>query len=148
LARLALHGDRPTEQPRDLAADRQPESGAAVLPARRAICLLERLENEAQLVFRDADAAVRDGKCDHGVRLVECMYAEVGVVGGARSSLLMFARNSLLYFDASSSCSALSSRPSRASSISRFFASRSCDCWVSSCALSCNSALVRCSSSD
>src|SRR2546430_17651436 len=34
------------EQPGQLAGDRQPEAGAAVLPAGRAVGLLERLEND------------------------------------------------------------------------------------------------------
>ena len=47
LAGRAHHVDRAAEQARDLAADRQPEPGAAVLPARRAVGLLERLEDRA-----------------------------------------------------------------------------------------------------
>ena len=59
LARRALGADLAAEQARDLAADREPEAGAAVAAARRAVGLLERLEDQPQLVGRDADAGVR-----------------------------------------------------------------------------------------
>ena len=62
---LALDVDLAAEQPRDLAADREAEAGAAVAPARRSVGLLERLEDQAQLVPRDADAGVLDGEPDH-----------------------------------------------------------------------------------
>src|SRR5205807_9146003 len=43
LARFALGAYLPAQQPGDLAADRQAQSGAAVTAARRAVALLERL---------------------------------------------------------------------------------------------------------
>ena len=67
---------------------------------------------------------------------------------GVRSSWLMFARNSDLYCDDCASCSAFSSRPSRAISISRFWISMLRFCSPSSVALSSSSAFVRCSSTD
>ena len=54
---------------------------------------------------------------------------------GVRSSWLMLVRNSDLYCDDNASCAALSSRPRRAISISRFLISRSLDCAVSSARL-------------
>ena len=53
-----------TEQAGDLARDREAEAGAAVLAARRAVRLLERLEDQALLVLRDADAGIRDRERD------------------------------------------------------------------------------------
>ena len=50
--------DLAAEQARDLAADRQAEAGAAVAAARRPVGLLEGLEDQPQLVLRDADAGV------------------------------------------------------------------------------------------
>ncbi|ABS26438.1 hypothetical protein Anae109_2236 [Anaeromyxobacter sp. Fw109-5] len=64
LAGLALDLDRPAQQPRDLAADGQPQAGPAVLAARGAVGLLERLEDEPLLVRRDADARVRHRERD------------------------------------------------------------------------------------
>ena len=64
-ADLAGQPDLAAEQPGDLPADRQPEAGAAVLPAGRAVGLLERLEDDAVLVGRNADAGVGDPEGDH-----------------------------------------------------------------------------------
>jgi hypothetical protein len=52
------------EQLRQLAADRQPKSRAAVLARRRAVGLLERLENDLLLVGGNADARIGDGERD------------------------------------------------------------------------------------
>ena len=52
LARLGLDVDLAAEQPRDLPADREAEPGSAVAAARRPVRLLERLEDQAQLVVR------------------------------------------------------------------------------------------------
>ena len=62
---VALDVDLAAEQARDLAADREPEAGAAVLAAGGAVGLLERLEDELLLVLRDADAGVGDREGDH-----------------------------------------------------------------------------------
>ena len=59
LARRADQADLAAQQPGDLAADRQAQPRAAVLPARAAVGLLERLEDDLLLVRRDADARVR-----------------------------------------------------------------------------------------
>ena len=56
-------------------------------------------------------------------------------LSGVRSSCDMFARNSLLYFDESASCSAFSSSAERASSISRFLISIRAFCSASSARL-------------
>jgi hypothetical protein len=58
LAGVALDAQVATEEARDLATDREAEPGAAVLAARRAVGLLECLEDQALLVLRDADAGV------------------------------------------------------------------------------------------
>ena len=68
-------------------------------------------------------------------------------LSGVRSSWLMFARNSLLYFDESASCSARSCSAVRASSISRFLISMRRFCSSSSCAFSSSSSFVCWSSS-
>ncbi len=68
-------------------------------------------------------------------------------LSGVRSSWLMLARNSLLYFEASASCWARSSSSWRACSISMFLVSMSRFCWASSSAFSSSSALERWSSS-
>ena len=68
-------------------------------------------------------------------------------LSGVRSSWLMFARNSLLYFDESASCSALSSSSIRAASTSAFFCSMRAFCSASSAAFSSSSSFVCCSSS-
>ena len=68
--RAALPGragqaDLAAQQPRDLAADRQAQAGAAVLAAGAAVGLLEGLEDDLLLVRRDADAGVGDGEGEH-----------------------------------------------------------------------------------
>src|SRR5581483_3569464 len=68
LAGLGVHTDLAAEETCDLAADREAEARAAVAPRRRPVRLLERLEDEPQLVLRDADAGVDHGEPDHGVR--------------------------------------------------------------------------------
>ena len=62
LAGHALHRQRAAEQPRELARDGEPEAGAAVAAAGRAVGLLEGLEDQRQLVRRDADAGVEHGE--------------------------------------------------------------------------------------
>src|SRR5215471_1556467 len=56
----------PTEKACQFAADRESESGAAVLAARTGICLLEGLEDDALLIRRDSNAGVGYFECDHG----------------------------------------------------------------------------------
>src|SRR5690606_964872 len=65
LIRDALHPQFAAERSRDLAADREPEPGAAIFSARGAIGLLEGLEDDPLLVLGDADAAVPHRKGDH-----------------------------------------------------------------------------------
>ena len=67
---------------------------------------------------------------------------------GVRSSWLMLARNSDLYFELRASWAAFSSRPARASSISAFLISMSRFCCCSTSVLSWSSSLVWRSSSD
>ena len=62
LAHGAPQPDVAAEQPRELLADRQAQPGAAVLPAGRAVRLLERLEDDLVLLRRNADARVDDGE--------------------------------------------------------------------------------------
>src|SRR2546429_104587 len=58
LALLRAHLDLAAQEARDLAADRQPEPRAAVAARGAAVRLLERLEDQAQLVVGNADAGV------------------------------------------------------------------------------------------
>ncbi len=69
------------------------------------------------------------------------------LLSGVRSSWLMLARNSDLYFEVRASCSAFSSRAILACSTSRFLPSTCWFCTDRSLALSSSSALVVCSSS-
>src|SRR6185436_13828644 len=55
LARRALDPDPAAEHFSQAAADRQAETGAAVLPRRRGVDLAERLEQPIEPVFGDAD---------------------------------------------------------------------------------------------
>ena len=59
-ARDAAQADLPAEQMRQLAADGKSESRAAVLAGGTGIGLLERFEDDALLLRRDADAGVTD----------------------------------------------------------------------------------------
>ena len=61
----ALQTDLTAQQARQLAADGEAQTGAAVLAAGGAIRLLERLEDDSLLVLRNADAGVGDGERDH-----------------------------------------------------------------------------------
>ena len=61
-ARLALHLQLAAEQADELAADRQPQPGPAVLPRSRGVGLGERLEHAAALLRRHADAGVLHGE--------------------------------------------------------------------------------------
>src|SRR5205814_10465111 len=61
----ALDRDLAAEQCRQLAADGQPEAGAAEATTGRAVRLLERLEDDLLLVRGNADAGVRDDEGDH-----------------------------------------------------------------------------------
>lgn len=87
-----------------------------------------------------------------GVRLREGFWASnwarmSRLLSGVRSSWLMLARNSDLYFEASDSCWARASSSCLACSIWRFFASMSRFCAASRDALSSSSALECCNSS-
>ena len=79
LALGALHPDLAAEQACDLAADRQTEAGAAEAAADRALGLLERLEDQAQLVRRDADPGVGDRERDHALGAGEQLARELHV---------------------------------------------------------------------
>src|SRR5690606_25543965 len=70
-AGLALQLQLAAEELRELAADREPEPGAAVLAGRARVGLLKRLEYDLLLVERDADAGVDDLERDHALRAVE-----------------------------------------------------------------------------
>src|SRR5206468_6584661 len=62
LAFCALQANLASEQPRNLAADRQPQSGAAKSPTRRTVGLLERLEDQALFVLGDSNSSVRNSE--------------------------------------------------------------------------------------
>ena len=64
---FTLHVDLAAEQARDLPADGESETGAAVPSARRPVGLLEGLEDQTQLVVRDAHAGVLDRELEHGL---------------------------------------------------------------------------------
>ncbi len=59
---LTLDGHVSPEKPCHGAADRQPESSAAVLSGSRRIHLAEWLENALELILADADSGVRDAQ--------------------------------------------------------------------------------------
>ena len=61
----------PPSRPAQFAADRQPETGAAVFAAGAGVGLLERLENDFLFLERDADAGVGDFEGHHTLRLAE-----------------------------------------------------------------------------
>ena len=61
-ALLAFDIELAAQQARDLAADRQPQPGAAVAPRGAGVGLLERFEDQLLLVGRDADAGVADAE--------------------------------------------------------------------------------------
>ena len=65
LAAGRLDMDLAAEEPRNLAADRQAEPCAAVAAVRLAVRLLERLEDQLQLVLRDSDPRVEDREGEH-----------------------------------------------------------------------------------
>src|ERR1700722_16174167 len=75
LAFLASEGERSAKQTDKLPTDRQPETGAAILAADRAVRLPERLEHGVLFVLGDADAGVGDRQRNLAV-------------GGARDSQL------------------------------------------------------------
>ena len=76
------HVDLSAEQPRDLAADRQAETGAAVAAVRLALCLLERLEDQLQLVVVDPDARVDDREGERDIGLPEGVALETRALFG------------------------------------------------------------------
>src|SRR5437868_13000742 len=71
LAWLALDPNLTAQQPRDFAADRQPEPSPAKFAARRPIFLLERLEDETLLLARDADTRILNCERNHHFRLIQ-----------------------------------------------------------------------------
>src|SRR6266540_1640534 len=87
LADGALDMDLAPEQARDLAADRETEPRTAVTPAGRAVRLLERLEDQAQLVVRDPDAGVLHGELEHGIGTRQRLARELATFGDADAQL-------------------------------------------------------------
>src|SRR5207247_7158246 len=79
-ALLRLDPDLAAQEPRDLAADREAEAGAAEAARGRAVRLLERLEDQAQLVVRNPDPRVRDGEREHLLRRLERRARVVEIV--------------------------------------------------------------------
>src|SRR3954470_16901828 len=59
-ADLAIEPDLPAHQLNQAAADRQPQTGATVLPSRGCVCLREGLEQLRGLLARQADTGVPD----------------------------------------------------------------------------------------
>ena len=67
----ALYLNLSAQQARDLATDRESETGAAVLATRRAVRLLESFKNDLLLVARDPDACINDRERQHAIRLIQ-----------------------------------------------------------------------------
>src|SRR5687767_3362320 len=65
LINVADKPDLSAQQCRELSADGQPKTGAAIAAAGSSIGLVEGLENDSLLVGRDADTRVTDLKRDH-----------------------------------------------------------------------------------
>ena len=83
-ARPRPHLQLAAEQPRDLAADREAEAGAAIFAAGRAVGLLEGLEDQLLLVLGDADAGVGDRDLDRPVDVAQHrMVGAPAAVGAA-----------------------------------------------------------------
>src|SRR4029078_27077 len=62
---LALDPDPTSHHPDELLRDRQPQPRASILPRRRGICLLERLEDPVLLLRLDPDPRIPDGEVQH-----------------------------------------------------------------------------------
>jgi hypothetical protein len=78
-----VEADLAAEEMGELAADREPEAGAAVAARRAGIGLLERLEDDLLLLGRDADAGVADREAHHRPGLAEHrMVGAPAAVGG------------------------------------------------------------------
>src|SRR5215472_5588619 len=75
LSRSAPDGDLPAEEPRELAADRQAETGAPIAAAGGAVGLLERFEDDLLLILGNADTGIGDREGDHLRRAVEARFA-------------------------------------------------------------------------
>src|SRR5262249_45272452 len=71
LAGDARQADLAAQEPRDLAADCEAEPRAAVLAGRRAVGLLESLEDDLLLFRRDPDPGVGDRDREHRARRVQ-----------------------------------------------------------------------------
>src|SRR5438046_57732 len=68
--------DLAAEQACDLTTDRKPKPGTAVAPTRRAVGLLERLEDQPQLVLGYADSRIGDGEPKDGLLVAERLLLE------------------------------------------------------------------------
>src|SRR5207237_5539332 len=67
-AGLAREPQLPAHERAQLAADREPEAGAAVTPRRRAVGLREALEDRGLAILADADPGVAHGEAEPDVR--------------------------------------------------------------------------------
>src|SRR5262245_46892148 len=75
LIRRAAEPDLAAEESRQLSADRQAKSGAAVLSARASIGLLECFENNLLLLRRNSDARVAHRERNHRLGAVQRFVA-------------------------------------------------------------------------
>ena len=73
--------DLAAEQTGDLTADREPQTGSPVPPVRRPVRLLERFEDQSQLVRLDPDPGVCDGERDHLRRSFQSVVGKPRVGG-------------------------------------------------------------------
>ena len=79
-----FHSDLAAKHARQLATDREAETGAAVLPARAAVRLEERFEDCRLFVCRNADAAIADRKRQNTLGAVETLIFGRPPGGGRR----------------------------------------------------------------
>ena len=78
--------DLAAEQTGDLTADRKPQTGSSVPPVRRPVRLLERLEDQSQLVRLDPDPSVSDGERDHLRRSLQSLVGKPRIGRGGRDA--------------------------------------------------------------
>ena len=80
---FALDLDRPPHEPDQAFADRQPESGTAVLARGRCVDLAESVEQAVDFLRRDADTGVANGELDRDIATAFVAGVFAGVVAWA-----------------------------------------------------------------
>jgi hypothetical protein len=69
-AQAAREPDLPTQEPREFAADREAQAGAAIPAAGGAVGLLEGFEHQCLAIGGDPDPGIAHGESDHGLGLI------------------------------------------------------------------------------